>query len=54
MKALTALILAALYSAPTFANMSCGLPPLPPLGCKVGPCLCDSMGQNCQWAFICS
>lgn len=35
-------------------NMSCGLPPLPPLGCKVGPCMCDASGGNCQWTFICS
>lgn len=34
--------------------MSCGLPPLPPLGCRVGPCTCDASGNNCQWTFICS
>lgn len=36
------------------ANMACGLPPLPPLGCKVGACVCDQNGQNCQWTFICN
>lgn len=43
-------------TAPRFGpvqNLSCGLPPLPPLGCKVGPCVCDQYGQNCQWTFIC-
>jgi hypothetical protein len=35
------------------ASMRCGLPPLPPLGCRVGACVCDQMGQNCQWTFIC-
>ncbi len=36
------------------ANMSCGFPPFPPLGCKVGACVCDQYGNNCQWTFICS
>lgn len=35
------------------ANMSCGLPPLPPLGCQIGACVCNQYGQNCQWTFIC-
>lgn len=35
-------------------NMACGLPPLPPLGCKVGACVCNQYGQNCQWTFVCS
>lgn len=35
------------------ANLSCGIPPIPPIGCKVGPCVCDQNGQNCQWTFIC-
>lgn len=34
-------------------NLSCGLRPLPPLGCQVGPCTCDQNGNNCQWTFIC-
>ena len=36
------------------ANFRCGLKPLPPLGCRVGACVCDSNGNNCQWTFICS
>jgi len=35
-------------------SMKCGLPPLAPLGCRVGPCVCDQTGQNCQWQFICN
>lgn len=35
------------------ANLSCGIPPIPPIGCKVGACVCDQYGQNCQWQFIC-
>jgi hypothetical protein len=34
-------------------NMSCGLPPLPPLGCNVGDCVCDRNGNNCHWTFVC-
>jgi len=37
----------------TKANLSCGIPPIPPVGCKVGACLCDSTGRNCQWTFAC-
>jgi hypothetical protein len=36
------------------SSMSCGFAPFPPLGCKVGSCVCDSRGQNCHWTFICS
>lgn len=35
------------------AEAFCPLPPLPPLGCKVGPCVCDQQGQNCQYLMIC-
>ena len=35
-------------------NLSCGLPPLPPIGCQVGACVCDQNGNNCQWTFICN
>lgn len=35
-------------------SMSCGLPPLPPLGCRVGSCVCNQFGQNCQWQFVCN
>lgn len=34
-------------------NFSCGLPPLPPLNCTVGACMCDQNGQNCRWTFNC-
>ncbi len=43
-----------LWGGPALANLACGLPPLPPLGCKVGPCVCDKDGKNCQYTFICS
>ena len=35
------------------ANYACGFAPFPPFGCKVGACICDQNGQNCQWTFIC-
>lgn len=35
-------------------SLNCGLKPLPPLGCKVGRCVCDANGQNCKWEFICN
>ena len=31
----------------------CGFAPFPPFGCRVGACVCDSTGQNCQYTFIC-
>lgn len=34
-------------------NLSCGIAPLPPLGCRVGSCVCDQYGRNCQWTFVC-
>jgi len=34
-------------------NMACGFPPFPPFGCRVGPCMCNKNGANCQWTFIC-
>jgi len=33
------------------ANMSCGIPPIPPVGCQA-VCFCDDDG-NCSWGFIC-
>ena len=35
------------------ANLSCGLAPLPPLGCVIGSCVCDQNGNNCHWQFNC-
>jgi len=34
-------------------NLSCGLRPLPPLGCSNPVCMCDQNGRNCQWIFQC-
>lgn len=34
-------------------SLACGIAPIPPIGCKVGPCVCDQSGNNCQWTFIC-
>ena len=27
-------------------NMSCGIPPIPPIGCQVGACVCDQNGKK--------
>jgi hypothetical protein len=35
-------------------NLNCGIRPIPPIGCQVGPCVCDQTGTNCQWQFICN
>jgi hypothetical protein len=42
----TALVVAAVF------NLTCGLPPLPPLGCSRAVCVCDEDG-NCSWSFVC-
>lgn len=34
-------------------NISCGYPPYPPYGCKLGACVCDQNGRNCHWTFEC-
>ena len=34
-------------------NLSCGLAPLAPLGCRNPTCVCDQNGRNCQWVFQC-
>lgn len=34
-------------------NINCGIPPIPPIGCRIGPCQCDASGRFCQWTFIC-
>ena len=34
-------------------NWACGMQPIPPMGCKVGACVCDTNGNNCQWTMIC-
>ena len=35
-------------------SLSCGLAPLPPLGCRNPTCICDQSGQNCRWVFQCN
>ncbi len=52
MRLLLALALVAFAPAPVYAGQ-CGFAPFPPPGCRVGPCVCDQTGQNCQWTFIC-
>jgi len=37
----------------TKVNMMCGIPPIPPIGCRVGPCQCNQFGQNCQFVMVC-
>ena len=39
--------------APLPVSLKCGIEPIPPIGCEVGPCVCDSRGKNCEWQFIC-
>lgn len=34
-------------------NIACGIPPIPPIGCRAA-CFCDQSGSNCQWTFICN
>ena len=36
-----------------YGSLACGIPPIPPVGCRVGACVCDQYGQNCQWTCIC-
>lgn len=35
-------------------NINCGIPPIPPIGCKVGACMCDQSGRHCEWTFVCN
>lgn len=51
MNKLTALVVFLALAGPTFAM--CPLPPIPPIGCEVGPCICDAYGRNCRYVFIC-
>lgn len=37
-----------------YANVQCGIPPIPPVGCKQAVCICDDYGMNCRWEFICN
>lgn len=38
----------------TKININCGIPPIPPIGCRVGACMCDQSGRNCRWTFVCN
>ena len=35
------------------ANIACGVPPIAPVGCVVGPCVCDEDGNDCHYEMIC-
>ncbi len=35
-------------------QLACGIPPIPPVGCRVSGCICDQNRQNCQWQFACN
>ena len=37
-----------------FGSFQCGIAPIPPLGCRVGACVCDQSGRNCQWQMVCN
>ena len=54
MKKTVVTLAVALFASMASANLSCGIPPIPPIGCKTGPCVCDRNGQNCDWTFFCS
>ncbi len=47
------IIFLVLVFSSSYVYANCGLPPLPPLGCSGGYCLCDGDG-NCTWVFNCS
>ncbi len=50
----TLLVIALCLAATTAsASMRCGFKPFPPLGCKIGPCVCDANGNNCQYVVLC-
>lgn len=35
-------------------NLSCGIPPIPPIGCRgPGSCVCDQ-NNRCHWQFDCN
>ena len=36
------------------SSIRCGIAPIPPIGCRIGACVCDQYGSNCQWTFICN
>jgi hypothetical protein len=34
-------------------SLACGIPPIPPVGCRVGQCVCDASGNNCHYQMLC-
>jgi hypothetical protein len=36
------------------SSLKCGIPPIPPIGCRVGSCACDQNGNNCHWTYVCN
>ena len=53
MKILIVLLGLSVQSPIDQANISCGMPPIPPVGCVLGQCLCDGNGHVCHWTFVC-
>jgi hypothetical protein len=53
MKYFTTLLII-LTATPAHANLACGIPPIPPIGCSRDQaiCLCNDYG-NCEWVFMC-
>lgn len=41
-------------SEPLQMSMNCGIAPIPPIGCRVGQCVCNGSGSNCRWTFVCN
>jgi hypothetical protein len=43
--------------SPMQVSMQCGVAPIPPVGCRVGSCVCDRSPyggtSNCHWTFVC-
>lgn len=56
MKLKTLIAVLVVIAAPSVVHayrLGCGIPPIPPIGCRVGPCVCDANGDNCHYEFIC-
>ena len=49
----TKLLALLLVMSPAISQAMCPIPPIPPVNCRVGPCVCDQNGQNCQYQMIC-
>ncbi len=43
---------------PMQVSMQCGIAPIPPVGCRIGSCVCDRSPYggttNCHWTFVCN